>query len=245
LSRLIYGKHPVLEILEAGMPKLQKIYLAKGLEKKDSDRISAMALEAKTPVEWVPRSWHDQQAKGGRHQGVAALAPDFVYAHLTELLRKAPARAVLVVLDQVEDPHNLGAILRSAEASGALGAVIPKDHAAQVTPLVEKAAAGAGASLPVASVINLSQALEEIKQSGFWVYGLSGEAADLVDDEKFSEKACLVLGREGKGLRPLVAKNCDKLLRLKMRGKISSYNVSVAAGISLYQVTRQVFGNGK
>jgi 23S rRNA (guanosine2251-2'-O)-methyltransferase len=240
LARLIYGKRTVLEVLEAGTPKLQKVILAKGLDKKDSSKVMDLAKAAGTPVEWQDRSWHEQHCQGGNHQGLAAMAPDFTYANLTDVLKRAPASCLLVILDQVEDPQNLGAIIRSCDAVGALAVVIPKDHAVQVTPSVEKVAAGACAHLPVASVVNISQSLEEIKKAGFWCYGLAQEAKDLFDDEAFKGKVCLVLGSEGKGLRPLVERNCDKVLRLTVRGKVSSYNVSVAAGIALYQAARSV-----
>lgn len=240
MPRLVYGKRTIFEILEAGTPKLQKITLAKGLDKKDSARVIDLAKAAGTPVEWQERSWFEQHCQGGNHQGLAAMAPEFEYANLTDVLKRAPGKCLLVILDQIEDPQNLGAIIRSCDAAGALAVIIPKDHAVQVTPSVEKVAAGACAHLPVVSVVNISQSLEEIKKAGFWCYGLAQDAKDLFDDEKLTGKVCLVLGSEGKGLRPLVEKHCDKLLRLTVRGKVSSYNVSVAAGIALYQATRSV-----
>ncbi len=240
MPRFIFGKRPVAEVLEAGFPKLEALVLAKGLEKKEADRFAEMAGRAGVAVQWQARAWLDRQSRGGNHQGVAAWAPEYRYADLVGLLKGAGPSCLLLVLDQVQDPQNLGAILRSAEGAGCAAVVIPKDHAAAVTPAAERASAGASALLPVCQVGNLSQALDDIKGAGFWCYGLAGGAEESVHAQEFSGKVCLVLGSEGRGLRPLVARHCDKLLKLPMRGRVASLNVSVAAGIALFEAARQL-----
>jgi 23S rRNA (guanosine2251-2'-O)-methyltransferase len=240
MSRLVYGKHAVLELLESGEVKLEKVVVLKNLHAADLQKVEGLAKQRQVKLERESDSWFRTHCKEGRHQGMAALAPAYKYAHLTDLLRAAPAASLLVVLDQVEDPRNLGAILRSCDALGASGVVIPRERACEVTPTVEKAASGAAARVPVAQVVNLNQALEEIKKAGFWCFGLSLDAKDLIESEAFSGKVCLVLGSEGRGLRPLVARNCDKLLKIRMRGQTESLNVSVAAGIVLHLAAEKV-----
>lgn len=236
MARWIYGKHAVIERLKAKDPAIDFVALAKGM--KDSADIEQLCRAAKIKIEYHDRKWLDDRTDKGAHQGVAAAAKDFKYADLSQVLSKSKQDSLLVVLDGLEDPHNLGAVLRTAECAGCLGVVIPKDRAVQVTAVVEKSSAGAASLIPVASVTNLSRALEEIKKAGFWVYGLAGSGESLYK-EKLQGKVCLVLGAEGKGLRPLVAQNCDKLLGIPLRGKIDSLNVSVAAGIALFEARRQ------
>jgi 23S rRNA (guanosine2251-2'-O)-methyltransferase len=243
-QRIVYGKHSVMDLLEGdGELKLEKLILFKGMHPTEQARIREVAEGRKVRVELQPESWfHQNCGAEARHQGVAALAPAYRYADLTDLLKACGPQALIIVLDQITDPRNLGAILRSAEALGAAGAVIPRDRACEVTPVVEKTSSGAASRLPVAQVANLSNALDDAKKQGFWCYGLSLETEDLLEMEKFSNKVCLVVGSEGKGLRPLVAKHCDKLLKIGMRGKTQSLNVSVAAALSLHKVAQDIFG---
>jgi 23S rRNA (guanosine2251-2'-O)-methyltransferase len=209
------------------------------MKESDSDAVVKAAKEAKVRVQWHPRGWLNEKTGSDKHQGVAASTGQFKYAELIDLIESAKAGSTIMVLDGVEDPGNLGAILRSAECSGALGVVIPQDRAVQVTAAAEKASAGAALLVPVASVVNISRALEDLKKAGFWIYGLAGEAKESLFSQKFSGKVCMVMGGEGKGLRDLVAKNCDVLVKIPMPGKIESLNVSVAAGICLFEVLRQ------
>jgi 23S rRNA (guanosine2251-2'-O)-methyltransferase len=237
MSRYVFGRNAVQgSLANEGKQALRLHVLKLG---KEADAAVAQAKALKIKVEVKDRAWFAKLAKNSPHQGLVLELPDFEYAALEDLLKRAPAQSVLVMLDQVEDPHNLGAIARSAEGAGALGLVITNDRSVQVTPIAEKAASGALSRLPVAKVVNLSRALEQAKAAGFWIYGMAGEAKQSLYDEKLEGKVCLVLGAEGKGLRDGVGKHCDQLLRIPMAGTQSSLNVSVAAGIALFEVLRR------
>jgi 23S rRNA (guanosine2251-2'-O)-methyltransferase len=239
MSRYVFGKNPVSGSLQNEGKKALRLYVVKGDKGLDAQMKAAKAL--KIPIEIRDKPWFDKLAKSSPHQGLALELPDFEYSTLEELLERAKKRehALLIFLDQLEDPHNFGALARSADAAGALGLVIPEDRSVQVTPIAEKAASGALSALPVAKVINLSRALEQAKKAGFWIYGLAGEATDDLFAEKLNGKVALVLGAEGKGLRDGVSKHCDKLLRIPIQGKVGSLNVSVAGGIAMFEVVRQ------
>lgn len=239
MSRYVFGKNPVSGSLQNEGKKALRLYVVKGDKGLESQMKIARAL--KIPVEIRDKPWFEKLAKNSPHQGIALELPDFEYAIFEDMLKWAGKRehALLLMLDQIEDPHNLGALARSAEAAGALGLVIPHDRSVQVTPIAEKAASGALSNLPVAKVVNLSRALDQAKEAGFWVYGLAGEATDSLFAEKLSGKVCFVLGAEGKGLRDGVTKHCDKLLKIPIEGKVGSLNVSVAGGVAMFEVVRQ------
>jgi 23S rRNA (guanosine2251-2'-O)-methyltransferase len=239
MSRYVFGKNAVSGSLNAEGKKALRLYVVKGDKGLDSQMKAARAL--KIQVEVRDKPWFEKLAKNSPHQGIALELPDFEYAIYEEMLKWAEKKdqALLVMLDQVEDPHNLGALARSAQAAGALGLVIPHDRSVQVTPIAEKVASGALSKLAVAKVVNLSRALEQAKKAGFWVYGLAGEATTSLFDEKLNGKVCLVLGAEGKGLRDGVGKHCDKLLKIPLTGAVESLNVSVAGGIAMFEVVRQ------
>lgn len=239
MARYVFGKNPVSGSLRHEGKKALRLYVLKGDKGLEAQVKAAQAL--KIPVEPRDKAWFERLAKSSPHQGLALELPDFEYAAYEDLLKRAGKKeqALLVVLDQLEDPHNLGALARSADAAGALGLVIPHDRSVQVTPVAEKAASGALSALPVAKVVNLSRALDQAKEAGFWVYGLDGGATDSLFNEKLSGKVCLVLGAEGKGLRDGVGKHCDKLLRIPTQGQVGSLNVSVAGGIAMFEVVRQ------
>jgi 23S rRNA (guanosine2251-2'-O)-methyltransferase len=239
MSRWIYGKHAVLERLRLTGNGLEFVALAKGMKESDSDAVLKAAKAAQVRVQWHPRGWLNEKTGSDKHQGVAASTGAFKYAELMDLIDSSKPESTVIVLDGVEDPGNLGAVLRSAECAGALGVVIPQDRAAQVTAVVEKASAGAASLIPVASVVNVSRALEDLKKAGYWIYGLAGQAKDSIYSQKFSGKVCIVMGGEGKGLRDLVAKNCDVLLNIPMSGRVESLNISVAAGVTLFEIQRQ------
>jgi 23S rRNA (guanosine2251-2'-O)-methyltransferase len=179
----------------------------------------------------------EERAGSDAHQGVAALVDPYPYADADELL--ATPDAWLVALDEVTDPQNLGAVCRTAEAAGATGVVIPERRSAEVTPAVCKASAGAVEHLPVAQVRNLADFLAEAKEKGCWVYGAAAEAAAPYDDPDYTGPVVLVLGAEGKGLRPRVASMCDVLVALPLRGRVGSLNVSATAAVLLYEMLQQ------
>lgn len=239
MSRYVFGKNAVSGSLQAEGKTALRLHIQKNA--KDVEALGQQARALRIPVETKDKGWFDKLAKHSPHQGLCLELPDFPYVSLEELLAKAHGKdaGLLLMLDQIEDPHNLGALARSAEAAGALGLVIPQDRSVQVTPIAEKAASGALSLVPVAKVVNISRALEQAKKAGFWVYGLDGDAKDDLFKEKFSGKVCLVVGAEGKGLRDGVTKHCDKLLRIPMAGKTASLNVSVAGGVALFEVVRQ------
>jgi len=229
------GIHPVLEALRARTP-LERVLVAKGAGGPRLDEIIALCRDLAIPVRFEPRDRLDRMAGGAVHQGVVALGAVERHAGFDELL--AGAR-MLVILDGVEDPHNLGAIIRTAHAAGAGGIVVPERRAAGLTDVVAKAAAGALEYLPVARVTNISRTLETLKERGFWIYGLDERGDQTYDRVQFTEPSALVLGGEGRGLHDLVRRHCDFLVRIPLAGKISSLNVSVAAGIVLFEWKRR------
>jgi 23S rRNA (guanosine2251-2'-O)-methyltransferase len=231
---LLSGIHPIAEALRAGNP-LERIVIAQGAGGPRLQEIVDLARRANIPVRFEPRSALDKLASSSAHQGVVALGAARKYADLESVF----ASQMLVVLDGVEDPHNLGAIVRTAHAAGAGAVIIPERRAAGVTDAVAKAAAGALEHLPVVRVTNINRTLEDLKQRGMWIYGLDeGGTADY-DQVQYAERCVLVLGGEGKGLHEQVRKHCDVLVRIPLAGKISSLNVSVATGIVLFEWKRR------
>jgi 23S rRNA (guanosine2251-2'-O)-methyltransferase len=242
-ERIVGGLHPVRELLRAGVP-LHRILIASGRDHSEVlDDLLAEARSVGLPVEEVERERLDALSDGLVHQGVLAVAPPFGFVSLEDVLARADAageRALLVAVDGVNDPHNLGSIARTAEAVGAHGLLLPQRRAASITPTAEKAAAGALAHLPVVAVTNLVRTLEELHERGVWSLGLDGDAEeDLAEHPLASEPCVLVVGAEGAGLSHLTRERCDALVKLPMRGRVGSLNASVAAGVALYELLRR------
>ena len=231
---ILSGIHPVVEALRAKRA-LERLLVAQGAGGPRLQEIIDLARRAAIPVRFEPRAALDRLAGTSAHQGVVAMGAAQKYTDLDGL---APCE-MLVVLDGVEDPHNLGAIIRTAHAAGAGAVVIPARRAAGVTDVVAKAAAGALEHLPVVRVTNINRALEELKERGFWIYGLDERGAEAYDQVEYSSPAAVVLGGEGKGLHEQVRKHCDALVRIPVAGPISSLNVSVAAGVMLFEWRRR------
>ena len=231
---VLSGIHPVAEALRAGRP-LERVLVAQGAAGPRLQTIIDLARQAEVPVRFEPRASLDRLAGTAAHQGVVALGAAKKYTDFESL----PASGLLVVLDGIEDPHNLGAIIRTAHAAGATGVVIPERRAASLTDVVAKAAAGALEHLPVVRVTNINRTLEDLKKRGHWIYGLDERGAEDYDKVAYTAPTVLVLGAEGKGLHEQVRKHCDVLVRIPMAGKISSLNVSVAAGIVLFECKRR------
>ncbi len=229
------GIHPVLEALRARHP-FERVLIAKGAGGPRIEEIVTLCRSAGVPVRFEPRETLDRMAGSAVHQGVVALGAAERHADFDEL---AASARMLVVLDGVEDPHNLGAIVRTAHAAGASGIVVPERRAAGLTETVAKAAAGALEYLPVARVTNVSRTLETLKQRGYWIYGLDERGDQDYDRVEYTEPVALVLGGEGKGLHEVVRRHCDFLVRIPLAGKISSLNVSVAAGVVLFEWKRR------
>lgn len=236
------GIHAVREALEAGRA-LDRIVIARGRHGDRIEEIVQLARAHGVPVRFEERRQVDSLAGTQEHQGVVALAAARQTLALKDLLRRTAQpgaeRGLLVLLDGVEDPHNLGAIVRTALATGAHGVVIPERRAAGLTESVARASAGALEHLPVARVNNLARAMEELKQAGYWLVGLDERAEKVYMEADFTGAVGIVLGSEGKGLHELVRKRCDFLVSIPTTGPVRSLNVSVVAGIVLFEVVRQ------
>jgi len=241
--RVVYGVHPVRELLSAEGEGPAELWVAEGGQRGGAlAELSRRARSRGAKVRAAPRARLDRLAGTDRHQGVVAVVADFRYALLEELwagAAEAGSEPLLVVLDGVEDPHNLGAVIRSALALGAHGVVIPRDRAVGVTPAVAKASAGAVERCRVARVVNLSQTLRALKDAGIWSVALAQDAERPLPSLDLRGPTALVLGSEGEGLRPLVRSCCDLAARIPMSSDLESLSVSAAAAISLYEVARQ------
>lgn len=243
---LIYGRHSVMAALESER-SLNRIWVTPRL--RYDARFHSLLQTAKangTVISEVEPQRLDQLTQRANHQGIAAQATPYDYVELDTLIDTAKAAStqpVLVVADGITDPHNLGAIIRTAEALGAQGLVIPQRRAVGITSTVAKVAAGALETLPVARVVNLTRALETLKEAGFWIYGTASEASQPVHTVTFSGPIALVVGAEGEGLSLLTQRSCDQLIAVPLAGKTPSLNASVAAGMVLYEIYRQRWSN--
>jgi 23S rRNA (guanosine2251-2'-O)-methyltransferase len=241
--RTIYGVNPVRELLRTTEPGLAELWLSKGTERgRAFEELARLARSAGAKVREAPRPKLDRLAGTDRHQGVVAVVGDYRYRELEELIERASSSGeapLLVVLDGIEDPQNLGAIIRSAHALGAHGVVIPRDRAAQVTPSAAKASAGAVEHCLVSRVTNLSQALLTLKEAGLWAVAAEAEGERELSAVDLRGPTALVLGSEESGVRPLVRRTCDLAARIAMKGKVGSLNASASAAIALYEVARQ------
>ncbi len=238
----LYGIHAVSAALANPHRTIKKIYINQ--ERTDSrlqtllDKASARGI----PLERLSVSVLNKHFPDLSHQGVIACVgklPEYSESHLPQLLESSKSPALILILDGVTDPHNLGACLRSADAAGVDFVVIPKDKSASITPVVSKVACGAAESVPVVRVTNLARAIEALKEHGVWIYGAAGEAETSLYSLDTKTSIALVMGAEGRGLRRLTRDLCDGLFYLPMLGEVSSLNVSVATGVSLYEIVRQ------
>jgi 23S rRNA (guanosine2251-2'-O)-methyltransferase len=236
---IVYGINPVLEALRAG--RVRRLRVARS--DRRIDEAVTIARELRVPVERVDAQVLGRVARGGAHQGIAAdLEPprDYSLAELVALA--APDPPLIVVLDGIEDPHNVGAILRTADAAGCHGVVRQQRHAASLEGIAAKASAGAVAHVKVATVVNVARAIEELKTLGLWTVGLAGGVEASYHQADLTLPTALVLGAEGTGLRRLVRERCDRLVSIPMLGAVDSLNVSVAAGVALFEAVRQRHG---
>lgn len=235
----IVGRNPVLEALQAGLP-VKTAYIAEGAERDDRLReILKYTAAHSIPMLATTRAELDRLTGGAVHQSVALVLPSFEYADAIEVLDDAQAKdGIVVACDQITDPHNLGAIIRSAAAFGASGVVIPTRRSAKMTAAAWKASAGTATRLPVAQVVNLNRALEQFADAGFAVVGLAGEGETGLGEVRRDGPLVLVVGSEGEGLSRLVAEHCDSLVRIPIAAEVESLNASVAVGIALYELTR-------
>ncbi len=235
--------NPVRERLRAGAESVSELWLAEGATRGAAfAELERLARAAGAKVRAAPRPKLDRLAGTDRHQGVVAVVADFAYAELDELLGATAASgrpALLVVLDGVEDPQNLGAVIRSAHALGAHGVVIPRDRAVGVTAAAAKASAGAVERCPVARVTNVAKTIEALKEAGVWSVALAADGERPIAELDLTGPIALVLGSEGEGLRPLVRRTCDLSAKIPMSGEIDSLSVSASAAVALYEAARQ------
>lgn len=240
-SSYIEGRNPVLEALKAGR-EIEKLVIAKGNKEGSINKIIGLAKSKNIIIQYVDRTRLDSMADTNVHQGVIAIAASYSYSSVSEILNSARENGeapFIIILDEIEDPHNLGAIIRSAECAGAHGIIIPKRRSVGLTPVVSKTSAGAIEYLPVAKVTNISNTIEELKKENIWVYGADVEGVNYYYEKDLRGPIALVIGNEGKGMSRIVKEKCDFLIKIPVLGKVSSLNASVAASILIYDVVRQ------
>ena len=235
------GRNAITEALKNGRT-IDKVFVADGDTDRGLQRLAAQAKEAGAVVVPVDRRTLDAMSTTRAHQGIIALAAAHEYATIDDILEEAASRGeapLIVICDELSDPHNLGAILRSAECAGAHGIIIPKRRSVGLTATVAKASAGAVEYMKVARVTNINNAIAELKEKGVWIYGTAAEGSIPMYKADLTGPAAIVIGNEGDGISPLVRKNCDVMLSIPMKGRISSLNASAAASILLYEAVRQ------
>jgi len=243
-ENIIEGKNAVIEAIRAGRP-IDKIFLARGAADKALGFIASNAKNAGVTVTECDRRKLDAMSATGAHQGVIAVAAAKAYCDVEDILALARERGedpFVIVCDGIEDPRNLGAIIRCAECAGAHGVIIPRHHSAGVTAAADKASAGAAEHMPIARVANLSAALQSLKKEGLWVYGAEADGNAALWKTDMKGPVCLVIGSEGQGISRLVRENCDFIMSIPLAGKVNSLNASVAAAVLMYEIVRQRHG---
>ncbi len=240
--RLIYGINPVLEALKAHPADIEKILISSG--RKGLEKLTTLAKKSSVKFEYRPKDKLNNLSGTSKHQGIIAILSSFTYVDVEDIIdrwRSSGEKALILVLDGIQDPQNLGSIIRTANSSGVHGIIIPKDRAVGVTTTVVKASAGATEYTPVAKVTNIATTLKTLKEEGIWIAGACGgeKMSIYSDDFDASMDLAVVIGGEGKGIRPLVRKQCDILVSIPMRGEVASLNAGVSAAIILYELVRR------
>lgn len=242
-EQYVVGRNPVLELLKSDK-EIDKLYVLKGDLHGSIKKILGVAKDRNIIVQLTDKAKLDSMSDGNAHQGVAALVTGYEYSTINEILEKASSKKekpFIIILDGIEDTHNLGAIVRTAECAGAHGVIIPKRRAAIVNQTVYKSSAGAVEHMLIANVTNISNAIDELKDKGLWIYGADMDGNDYHFNTSMEGSVALVIGNEGKGLSRLVKEKCDVLVKIPMLGKIDSLNASTAASILIYEVVRQSY----
>ncbi|MBR3153118.1 MAG: 23S rRNA (guanosine(2251)-2'-O)-methyltransferase RlmB [Clostridia bacterium] len=240
---IVEGRNSVFELLNSDRD-INKIFVQAGEKHGAIFKIIALAKEKKIVISEAEKSKLDMMSKTKNHQGVIAVVPPFNYVEVEDILDVSKEKnedSFILILDGIEDPHNLGAIIRTAETAGVHGIIIPKRRAAQVNSTVAKVSAGAVEHVKIARVNNLNDAISKLKDNGVWVYGTDGEADTYYYDMDLKGNVAIVIGSEGFGMSRLVRENCDGLVKIPMKGKVTSLNASVSAGIVVYEVVKQRF----
>ena len=241
MADYVWGRYPVLEALRSRR-RVHRILIAQGPRDAGMSQLLDQARRVGVPVEPTPRRKLDEIAKNANHQGVVALVAPRTYADVEDILKRAEELGedpLIVVLDAIQDVHNLGSLIRTAEVVGAHGVIIPEHRAAGLTPVVDKTSAGAVEFMPVAQVTNITRTLDDLKKRGLWCIGLEGSAKTRFDQANLKGPIALVVGNEGKGISRLVREHCDLLVSLPMRGHIGSLNAAIAGSVVLYEIWRQ------
>lgn len=242
MAETIVGRKPILEALKAGTA-IEKIAVLPGLQGRLIEEIRTLAEKQNIPVQELDHQRFRTLAGNMKTQGmIAVLAHSYTYSTIEALLARASSRSeqpFLLILDEIEDPHNLGALIRTAECAGAHGVIVPKHHSAPISATVTKTSAGATAHIPIALVTNIVTTIDELKKEGLWITGLDAAGEKLYTQVEYTGPTALVVGNEGRGIRRLVKEHCDFLVRIPLLGKIASLNASVAGAIVMYEVVRQ------
>lgn len=235
----VFGKHAVVETLKKG--RGNKLFLQEDLSRQKAEELKQLAVEYHVPIQWVPKSKLDLLTDKAVHQGMVLGVNPYQYLSLSELVTQVQQKKddpVLMILDGIEDPHNFGSILRTADAAGIDGIIIPKHRAVGVTSVVAKTSTGAVEYVPIARVTNLVQAVQELKKKDYWIFGTDVSGVNY-QKWKVDGKIALIIGNEGKGMSPLLKKEVDELLTIPMTGHVQSLNAGVAAGILMYEIFRK------
>lgn len=238
----VHGIHAVTSIARHQPQRLIEVFIMQGRHDEAMESIAQLAGKAGVRVQLAQRKTLDSMTDGGNHQGVVAVvSPPEHYqdSDLDMLVEQGGQQACFLVLDNITDPHNLGACLRTADAAGVTAVIVPKDKSARITSTVSKVASGAAETMPLVVVTNLARALRQLQQLGVWVIGTAGEAAHSLYDVELKGPLALVMGAEGSGMRRLTREHCDQLVSIPLAGSVSSLNVSVAAGVGLFEIVRQ------
>lgn len=243
---MLEGRNPVIEAIKSGRT-IEKILIAKGSQEGSIRQIVAMAREKGLVLVEVDREKLDYMSETKSHQGVIAIISPYKYVEVEDILsyaKQKEEKPFVIILDEIYDPHNLGAIIRTAEAAGAHGIIIPKRRAVGLTPTVAKASAGAIEYVKVAKVTNISQTINKLKENGLWIVGADMDGDKLYFESDYADAIALVIGNEGEGISRLVKDRCDYLVKMPMKGEISSLNASVAGAVLMYEVVRQRITKG-
>lgn len=237
----VEGRNPVIEVIRAGR-EIDKILIAKGSDQGSINKIIGMAKDKKIVIQYVEKAKLDSMSETKAHQGVIALVTPYTYVTVDCIIKTAEDKKedpFIIILDEIEDPHNLGAIIRTAECCGAHGVIIPKRRAVGLTPVVIKSSAGAVEHMNIAKVSNIANTIEELKKRGIWIYGADMEGEQDYFQKDLTGPIAIVVGSEGKGIGRLIKEKCDFIVKIPMKGKVSSLNASVAASVMMYEVLRQ------
>ena len=242
----IFGMHSVRSLMNQHPERLVEVFATRERQDKPLQELVSQAQKLGMRVQFVPKATLDKKAEGGNHQGIvitALEAPQLTENDLDALCDQAGKKALFLVLDGVTDPHNLGACLRTADATGVTAVIVPKDKSASINPTVRKVASGAAEAVPFVQVTNLARTLRQLQDKQVWIVGTAGEATKNLYEVDYTGPVAIVMGAEGVGMRRLTRETCDELIKIPLLGTVSSLNVSVATGVSLYEVVRHRYGS--